>query len=89
MILSAVQFLTGQLFDIPAIVKAAHAKNIVIGLDCGHAVGNVPLQLHDWDVDFAVWCTYKYLNSGPANIGGAFVHHKHTLPGSKVIYLKG
>ncbi|CAD2221303.1 kynureninase [Angomonas deanei] len=87
--ITAIHFLTGQLFDIPAIVKAAHAHNIVVGVDCAHAVGNVPLQLHDWDVDFACWCTYKYLNSGPGNVGGAFVHSKHTDGHSNLTYLKG
>lgn len=89
LVLGAVHFLTGQFFDIPTIVKAAHSKNIIVGLDCAHAAGNVPLQLHDWDVDFACWCTYKYLNSGPGNVGAAFVHSKHTLPGSTVKHLKG
>lgn len=88
-VLSAVHFLTGQFFDIGAIVKAAKAKKMVVGVDCSHAVGNVPLRLHDWDVDFACWCTYKYLNSGPGNIGGAFVHSKHTQIGSGVSHLKG
>ncbi|TPP52093.1 kynureninase [Leishmania donovani] len=77
-IVSAVQHLTGQWLDIPAIVKAAHAKKILVGVDCAHAVGNVPLHLHDWDVDFAFWCTCKYLSSGPGSIGGVFVHNKHT-----------
>ncbi|KAG5499675.1 hypothetical protein JIQ42_05151 [Leishmania sp. Namibia] len=76
--MSAVQYLTGQWLDIPAIVKAAHAKKILIGVDCTDAVGNMPLQLHDWDVDFACWCTHKYLSSGPGSIGGLFVHNKHT-----------
>nr|AGU68197.1 kynureninase [Herpetomonas muscarum] len=89
LVLGAVHFLTGQFFDVPAIVAAAHAKGIVVGLDCSHAVGNVPLQLHDWEVDFATWCTYKYLSGGPGNVGAAFVHSKHTLPGSAVTYLKG
>lgn len=89
LVLPAIQFLTGQFFDIATIVKAAHAKNIIVGVDCAHAVGNVPLQLHDWDVDFACWCTYKYLNSGPGNIGAAFVHSRHTTPGSTLKHLKG
>ncbi|PJF16889.1 Kynureninase [Paramicrosporidium saccamoebae] len=68
--ISGVQFLTGQLFDIPAI--GAYA-----GFDLAHAVGNVPLHLHEWGVDFAAWCSYKYLNSGPGAIAGLFVHNKH------------
>lgn len=66
------QYYTGQLFDIPAIVAAAHAVGAVAGIDLAHAVGNVPLQLHDWGVDFACWCSYKYLNSGPGGIAGAW-----------------
>ena len=75
-VLGAVHFLTGQFFDIGAITKAAHAKGIIVGVDAAHAVGNVPLHFHDWGVDFACWCTYKYLNGGPGNIAGAFVHDK-------------
>ena len=72
-----VQYYTGQVFDMAHITRAAHKAGAIIGLDLAHAVGNVPLQLHDWSVDFAVWCSYKYLNSGPGNAGGAFVHEKH------------
>ncbi|KEG09863.1 kynureninase [Trypanosoma grayi] len=88
-VMSAVHFITGQLFDIQAIVKAAHAKGILFGVDCADAVGNVPLKLHDWDVDFAFWCTYRYLNSGPGNLGGAFVHAKHTAAGNEMKILRG
>ena len=76
-IFGGVQYYTGQFFDIAAITKAAHDAGAYAGFDLAHAVGNVPLSLHDHDVDFAVWCSYKYLNSGPGGIAGAFVHEKH------------
>jgi kynureninase len=76
-LLPGVQFYTGQYLDMATITRHAHSKDIHIGWDCAHAVGNVELRLHDWDVDFAVWCNYKYLNSGPGAIGGLFVHEKH------------
>ncbi len=72
-----VQYRTGQAFDCARIARAAHAVGAVAGFDLAHAIGNIPLKLHDWDVDFAVWCSYKYLNAGPGAIGGAFVHEKH------------
>lgn len=71
---SGVQFYTGQYFDIPAITAAAHAAGAVAGWDLAHAAGNVELRLHDWNVDFAVFCSYKYLNCGAGNVGGFFVH---------------
>lgn len=72
-----IQYYTGQAFDIPALCAATHAVGAVFGLDLAHAVGNIPLSLHRWDVDFAAWCSYKYLNSGPGGIAGAFVHDKY------------
>jgi kynureninase len=76
-LIGAVNFFTGQLFDIPAITAAAQKHGITVGIDLAHAVGNVPLSLHEWNVDFAVWCSYKYLNAGPGAVGGAFVHERH------------
>src|SRR5947209_5341076 len=75
--LAGVNFFTGQLFDMPAITKAAQKHGIVAGFDLAHAVGNVPLSMHDWNVDFAVWCSYKYLNAGPGAVGGAYLHERH------------
>ena len=75
-LLPGIQFYTGQYFDIATITAHAHAHGILAGFDLAHAVGNVDLQLHDWDVDFAAWCTYKYLNSGPGAIAGIFVNQR-------------
>ncbi|MEK6477635.1 kynureninase [Catalinimonas sp. 4WD22] len=72
-----VQYYTGQYIDIQKITEAAHEIGAKAGFDLAHTVGNIPLQLHDWDVDFAVWCTYKYLNSGPGNNGGVFIHERY------------
>lgn len=72
-----VNYFTGQWFDMPAITKAGHAAGAIVGFDLAHAAGNVPLQLHDWDIDFACWCSYKYQNAGPGGISGIFVHEKH------------
>jgi kynureninase len=76
-ILAGVNFFTGQLFDVEKITAAAQAQSILVGFDLAHAIGNVPLSLHDWNVDFAVWCSYKYLNAGPGAVAGAFVHERH------------
>lgn len=72
-----VNYFTGQWFDMPAITKAGHKIGAIVGFDLAHAAGNVPLQLHDWDIDFACWCSYKYQNAGPGGISGIFVHEKH------------
>jgi kynureninase len=76
-VLSAVDFRTGAWLDVPAITAAAHRCGALAGWDLAHAAGNVPLRLHDWDVDFACWCHYKYVNAGPGAVGGAFVHERH------------
>ncbi|KAI1402170.1 kynureninase 1 [Hypoxylon fuscum] len=78
-LLPGIQYYTGQLLDIPTITAFAHQHGIFIIWDLAHAVGNVPLRLHDWDVDAAAWCTYKYLNGGPGCIGGAFVNSRNSL----------
>lgn len=76
-LLPGVQYRTGQAFDVAAITRLAHAHGALAGFDLAHAVGNIPLHLHDADADFAVWCSYKYLNSGPGAVAGAFVHARH------------
>ena len=81
-LLPGVQYYTGQVLPMAEISVAAHGVGARVGLDLAHAVGNVPLALHDWNVDFAVWCSYKYLNGGPGGIGGAFVHERHAGDGS-------
>ena len=75
--LSGVHYYTGQLYDLATIAKKCTDLGITIGLDLAHAVGNVPLKLHEWGVDCAVWCSYKYLNAGPGGVAGLFVHEKH------------
>jgi len=73
---SGINYYTGQAFDIKAITEAAHHAGIMAGFDLAHAAGNISLQLHDWDVDFACWCSYKYLNSGPGGVGGVYIHER-------------
>jgi kynureninase len=75
--MSAVQYYSGQFFDLKAITAAGHRAGANVGFDLAHAIGNVPLSLHEHEVDFAVWCSYKYLNSGPGGVAGAFVHEQH------------
>lgn len=81
-LLPGVQYYTGQVLPMAEICAAAHEVGARVGLDLAHAVGNVPLSLHDWNVDFAVWCGYKYLNGGPGGVGGAFVHERHIADAS-------
>ncbi|KAI0224660.1 Kynureninase (L-kynurenine hydrolase), partial [Massospora cicadina] len=76
-LLPGVQFYSGQVFDMKRITQAGHKLGCIIGFDLAHAIGNIVLELHDWGVDFGCWCTYKYLSSGPGNIGGLFVHENY------------
>jgi kynureninase len=80
--MSGVNYYTGQAFDMKAITKKAHSCGIICGFDLAHATGNLKMNLHDWGVDFAAWCSYKYLNAGPGGIAGLFVHEHHTTDSS-------
>ena len=75
--MSGLNYYTGQVYDMVAIAETACRYNVLVGFDLAHAIGNVPLRLHDWGVDFATWCSYKYLNGGPGAVSGVFVHEKH------------
>lgn len=85
LLLPGIQYYSGQLFDMETITAYAQSKGLIVGWDLAHAAGNVPLKLHDWNVDFAAWCTYKYINAGPGAIAGLFVHERH----GKVDYSAG
>lgn len=74
--LPGIQYTTGQVLDIARLTAAAHAAGAMSGWDLAHAAGNIPLRMHDWDADFAVWCTYKYMNAGPGSTGQAFIHER-------------
>jgi kynureninase len=77
--LNGINYYNGQSLDIEKIARTARRYQIIVGLDLAHAIGNIDLNLHDWGIDFAVWCSYKYLSGGPGAVGGAFIHQKHGL----------
>ena len=76
-LMSGLNYYTGQVYDMKAITQTAHEHGLLVGFDLAHAIGNVPLHLHEWEVDFATWCSYKYLNGGPGAVSGVFVHERH------------
>ena len=76
-LMPGLQYYTGQRFDMKTITAYAQSKGLIVGWDLAHAAGNVPLELHDWNVDFAAWCTYKYMNAGPGAIAGLYIHERH------------
>ncbi|GAB5464703.1 MAG: kynureninase [Candidatus Kapaibacteriales bacterium] len=77
-LLPGVNYFTGEVFDMKEITKAAHRQCAFVGFDLAHAIGNITMELHDWGADFAVWCSYKYLNAGPGSTAGIFVHERHS-----------
>lgn len=85
--LEGVSYISGQVIDVEAIVRMGHRYGCKVGFDLAHAIGNIPLKLHSWDVDFAVWCNYKYVNAGPGAVGGLFVHQRHGFDVSRPQFL--
>ncbi len=79
-LMSGLNYYTGQVYDMQAIAQTAHKHGVPVGFDLAHAIGNIPLNLHEWGVDFATWCSYKYLNGGPGAVSGVYVHERHHTP---------